>query len=143
MGGDHSLYHAWQTSASNGWSGWVNEGAVGGGFIFGAPAIARNGDGRLEIFAVAADGNVYHKWQTVASNGWGPWTLLDTQAPPPFTTTVPDLIDLSVAQQQVQAAQLHMTTHGSGNWVGNQAPGGGAVVPVGSSVSVGLVPNPP
>lgn len=120
----------------------------------GEPVVAPSGDGRLElcvfgrqmaIFAIAADGNVYHKWQTAASNGWGPWTLLDPQAPPPLTTTVPDLIDLSVAlaQQQFQAALLHMTTHGSGNWVGNQSPGGGAVVPVGSSVSAGLVPNPP
>jgi hypothetical protein len=144
-GGDHNIYHAWQTSASNGWSDWVSEGAEGGGFIAGAPGLARNGDGRLQIFAVAGDGNIYHKWQTVASNGWGQWTLLDPQAPPPLTTTVPDLIDLSVAlaQERVQAAQLHMTTHGSGNWVGNQSPGDGTVVPVGSSVSVGLVANPP
>jgi hypothetical protein len=143
-GGDHNMYHAWQTSASNGWSDWVNEGAEGGGFIAAAPGLARNGDGRLEIFAVADDRNIYHKWQTAASNGWGPWTLLDPQAPP-LTTTVPDLIDLSVAlaHERVQAAQLHMTTHGSGNWVGNQSPGGGTVVPVGSSVSVGLVANPP
>jgi len=76
-----------------------------------------------------------------------PWTLLDPQAPPPppLTTTVPDLIGLSVAlaQERVQAAQLHLTAHGSGNWVGNQSPAGGTVVPVGSSVSVGLVANPP
>jgi PASTA domain len=143
--GDRNVYHAWQTSASNGWSDWVNEGAAGGGFGIGAPGLARNGDGRLEIFAVAFDRNIYHKWQTAASNGWGPWTLLDPQAPPPLTTTVPDLIGLSVAlaQERVQAAQLHLTAHGSGNWVGSQSPAGGTMVPVGSSVSVGLVANPP
>jgi PASTA domain len=143
-GGDQNMYHAWQTSASNGWSDWVNEGTAGGGFVTVAPALARNGDGRLEIFAVAIDGNIYHKWQTAASNGWGPWTLLDPQDPS-LTTTVPDLIGLSaaVAQEQVQAAQLHLTAHGSGNWVGNQSPGGGTMVPVGSTVSVGLVANPP
>lgn len=143
--GDRNVYHAWQTSASNGWSDWVNEGAEGGGFAIGAPGLARNGDGRLEIFAVAFDRNIYHKWQTAASNGWGPWTLLDPQAPPPLTTTVPDLIGLSVAlaQERVQAAQLHLTAHGSGNWVGSQSPAGGTMVPVGSSVSVGLVANPP
>jgi PASTA domain len=143
-GGDGNMYHAWQTSASNGWSDWVNEGTPGGGFITAAPGLARNGDGRLEIFAVAIDGNIYHKWQTAASNGWGPWTLLDPKDPS-LTTTVPDLVGLSVAlaQQRVQAVQLHMTAHGSGNWVGNQSPEGGTVVPVGSSVSVGLVANPP
>jgi hypothetical protein len=143
-GGDGNMYHAWQTSASNGWSDWVNEGAAGGEFVSVAPGLARNGDGRLEIFAVAIDGNIYHKWQTVASNGWGPWTLLDPQDPS-LITTVPDLIGLSVAlaQERVQAAQLHITTHGSGNWVGNQSPEGGTVAPVGSNVSVGLVANPP
>ena len=144
-GGDGNMYHAWQTSASNGWSDCVSEGAEGGGFLDAAPGLARNGDGRLEIFAVARDGNVYHKWQTAASEGGGPWTLLDPQAPPPLTTTVPDLIGLSaaVAQERAQAAQLHLTAHGSGNWVGNQSPAGGTVVPVGSTVSVGLVANPP
>jgi hypothetical protein len=144
-GGDGNMYHAWQTSASNGWSDWVNEGSTpGGGFVGAAPGLARNGDGRLEIFAVAIDGNIYHKWQTAASNGWGPWTLLDPQDPS-LTTTVPDLVGLSVAraQEQVQAVQLHLTAHGSGNWVGTQSPVGGTVVPVGSTVSVGLVANPP
>ena len=143
-GGDQNMYHAWQTSASNGWSDWANEGAEGGGFVAAAPGLARNGDGRLEIFAVANDGNIYHKWQTVASNGWGPWTLLAPQDPS-LITTVPDLIGLSaaLAQERVQAAQLHLTAHGSGNWVGNQSPEGGTAVPVGSTVSVGLVVNPP
>jgi hypothetical protein len=140
-GGDSNMYHAWQTSASNGWSDWVNEGSTpGGGFVTVAPALARNGDGRLEIFAVAIDGNIYHKWQTAASNGWGPWTLLDPQDPS-LTTTVPDLIGLSaaVAQEQVQAAQLHLTAHGSGNWVGNQSPAfiGALSVNVRSRKSVG------
>jgi PASTA domain len=143
-GGDQNIYHAWQTSASNGWSDWVNEGTAGGGFVTVAPALARNGDGRLEIFALAIDGNIYHKWQTAASNGWGPWTLLDPKDPS-LTTTVPDLIGLSVAhaQEQAQAAQLLLTAHGSGNWVGNQSPAGETTVPVGSTVSVGLVTNPP
>jgi hypothetical protein len=143
--GDGTVYHAWQTSASNGWPDWVNEGSTpGGGFITAAPGLARNGNGRREIFAVAIDGNIYHKWQTAASNGWGPWTPLGPQDPP-LTTAVPDLIDLSaaVAQQQAQAAQPHLMAHGSGNWAGNQPPAGGTVVPVGSTVSVGLVANPP
>jgi hypothetical protein len=114
--GDGNMYHAWQTSASNGWSDWVNKGTPGGGFITAAPGLARNGDGRLEIFAVANDRNIYHKWQTAASNGWRPWTLLAPQDPS-LITTVPDLIGPSVAlaQQQIQAAQLHLTAHGPGN----------------------------
>ena len=145
-GNDGNLYHAWQTAASNGWSSWVSEGTAGSGFTDAAPGLARNGDGRLQVFEVARDGNIYHKWQTVASSGWGPWTLLDPQSPPPPTTTVPDVIDLTVAlaEQRIHAAQLVMSPpSGSGNWVANQSPVGGTVVPVGSSVSVIRGVNPP
>jgi hypothetical protein len=33
-----------------------------------------SGDGRLELFVVGADGNLWHRWQTAASNGWSAWT---------------------------------------------------------------------
>src|SRR5215467_569627 len=141
---DGRLWHAWQGQWSNSsdWIGWSDLGGPPGAW----PAtVAANGDGTLTLAVGNEFSQLSYASQTAWSNGWSAWTLLDPQAPPPLTTTVPDLIDLSVAlaQQQVQAAQLHMTTHGSGNWVGNQSPAGGTVVPVGSNISVGLVANPP
>ena len=72
-GVDGNIWHRWQTVASNGWSAWTSAGSAGGGFTDAAPGLGRSGDGRLELFAVGRDGNLWHKWQTVASNGWSGW----------------------------------------------------------------------
>ncbi len=37
--------------------------------MHGAP-VARNGDGRLELFYAGADGQLHHKWQVVANGEW-------------------------------------------------------------------------
>ena len=74
-GKDGALWHQWQTQVStvDAWSGWVSEDKDGGGFS-DHPAVASSADGRLEIFLTGHDGNIWHKWQTVASNGWSsPW----------------------------------------------------------------------
>ena len=72
-GSDGNIWHMWQTVASNGWSAWATLGSAGGGFGDAAPGLGRSGDGRLELFAAGVDGNLWHKWQTVASNGWSGW----------------------------------------------------------------------
>ena len=36
-----------------------------------AIAMARNADGRLELFGIATNGLTYHNWQTTAA---GPWS---------------------------------------------------------------------
>jgi hypothetical protein len=83
---------SWQTAASNGWSTpWISEGSQGGGFGAAAPGIGRNGDGRLELFAVGRDGNLYHKWQTVASNGWTDWAQIPPITLSRYLTPLPQL----------------------------------------------------
>ena len=37
------------------------------------PAVVASGDRRLETFVVGSDGNLWHIWQTAASNGWSGW----------------------------------------------------------------------
>jgi hypothetical protein len=71
-GRDGTMWHMWQTVASNGWSAWTSADSAGGGFGF-APGLGRSGDGRLELFAVGRDGHLWHKYQTAASNGWSGW----------------------------------------------------------------------
>jgi len=39
-------------------------------------ALARNSDGRLEIFTVGTDGVAYHMYQTAANGGWSSWSSL-------------------------------------------------------------------
>jgi hypothetical protein len=42
-----------------------------------SPAVARNHDGRLELFAVGLDEAVWHSWQTAPNKGWSRWQTLD------------------------------------------------------------------
>jgi PASTA domain-containing protein len=68
--------------------------------------------------------------------------------PPPATTaTVPDVLELGkrVAVAQIAAAGLTVETHGSDGpnaWVRSQRPDGGAVVPIGSAVTLTLSTQP-
>ena len=74
-GNDGALWHRWQEQVdpSASWSEWVSEGTAGGGLL-DHPVVAASADGRLELFMTGVDGNVWHRWQTAASNGWSPWT---------------------------------------------------------------------
>jgi hypothetical protein len=52
-------------SAPNGgwWSSWADLGAPPSGGAAGQLAVARNLDGRLELFLRGADNKIYHRWQ--------------------------------------------------------------------------------
>ena len=39
-------------------------------------AVARNADGRLEIFAKGTDGAVWHQWQTAPNSPFSGWASL-------------------------------------------------------------------
>src|SRR6266436_1795116 len=70
----YGLWHAWQTRPGvDQWS----SGGLGAppgvqGFLSG-PAVFSNDDGRLEVFIVGIDGQLWHIYQTVANNGWSSW----------------------------------------------------------------------
>jgi acylphosphatase len=76
VGSDHQLHHVWQTSPNNGWNGWDSLGAPGPGISIGDPRVIQNADGRLEVFLLADDQNIWHIWQTSANNGWSGWASL-------------------------------------------------------------------
>jgi hypothetical protein len=79
QGGDGAVWHRWQTTASTlAWGPWSSLGQPGG-HDCGILAVARNQDGRLEFFAVASDGMVWHRWQRRAG-GWAAWSLLGDHA---------------------------------------------------------------
>ncbi|MBO0654465.1 hypothetical protein J1792_17255 [Streptomyces triculaminicus] len=39
--------------------------------------MARNADGRLEIFGTNSAGNIYHRWQTAIGGPWSAWEQFD------------------------------------------------------------------
>jgi hypothetical protein len=78
----------WQRApkASTSWSSWAElkvppelSGEVGEGLY--RPAVARNQDGRLELFMQGTDKNVWHCWQSAA--GAGPWSRWSSLGRPP------------------------------------------------------------
>ena len=67
------LVHIWQVAPNSPWSGWAS---LGGRWKLTAPAVGRNADGRLEVFARAEDDSLWHIWQTAPSSGWSNWMPL-------------------------------------------------------------------
>jgi ABC-type polysaccharide/polyol phosphate transport system ATPase subunit/acylphosphatase len=58
---------------NNGWHNWRN--SLGGTLTTG-PVVARNADGRLEVFARGTDNALWHIRQTSPNNGWSGWSSL-------------------------------------------------------------------
>jgi hypothetical protein len=140
---DWSIWCNPQTAASGSWAGWTSLGSAGGGFLLAAPGLGRNGDGRLELFAVGADGNLWHNWQTAASSdNWSGWASLQQ----PGITTVPDLLNdpVKVAVDRVIAAHLTPVpaTGPQDSWVAGQNPDPNTSVPEGSTVTLTLQTGP-
>jgi hypothetical protein len=82
------LFHNWQTTS--GWSGWGTLGSptpssssgqfgtTSSAWLSGPLAVARNADGRLEIFAGLNNVAVWHIWQVAAGGAWSNWAELGT-----------------------------------------------------------------
>ena len=72
-GNDGALWHRWQEQRGGAWSKeWVSRGSVGGGFA-STPALALNGEGRLELLVRGNDGVLWHLWQEQRAGSWSEW----------------------------------------------------------------------
>jgi hypothetical protein len=83
----YTIIHNWQAAPNSGWAfgdgPWASLGTTGSASPTGDPAVGRNGDGRLEVFAsaisassVSYGGEVWHTWQTCAGCGWGSFAAI-------------------------------------------------------------------
>jgi hypothetical protein len=43
-----------------------------------APTLARNPDGRLEVFVIDPNGHLGHAWQVQPNSSWSAWDVLST-----------------------------------------------------------------
>ena len=73
---DFELHHNWQSESNRQWNISTN---LGGRWSPNRrPVIAENADGRLQVFIVDLNNQLYHRWQTAPnnssqwSNGWDP-----------------------------------------------------------------------
>jgi hypothetical protein len=61
------LLHTYQATPGGGWGAWLSL----GGNLSNGPAVARNADGRLEVFAAGTDQTVWHIAQVSPGGNWG------------------------------------------------------------------------
>ena len=112
------LEHIWQTSPNGGWSAWGGLGQPVGVSLTAGVAAGQNPDGRLEVFAVATDGGLWHLWQESPNGDWSGWESLS--APPGVSLAIP-------AAARNEDGRLEVFVSGQGNlWHRWQpAPGAG------------------
>lgn len=60
--------HPWHVPSNSGWSSRNLLGSVDNTAIM--LTVARNADGRLEVFTIGTDNGIYHFWQTSANGSW-------------------------------------------------------------------------
>jgi len=74
-GDDGGLYHLPQLIVNANWGNWESFGAPPGTQVTqeGAIAVGYSADGRMEVFVVGRDNNLWHLWQTDWSGNWSNW----------------------------------------------------------------------
>jgi hypothetical protein len=66
------LWHLYQIAPAGGWSQWVSHGSAPGVFNnWNDPVVARDSDGRLELF-MGFGSETWQIWQTSRNGGWTP-----------------------------------------------------------------------
>jgi hypothetical protein len=117
------LVHIWQPAANSGpWSGWAS---LGGNLKLVAPAVGRNADGRMEVFACTKDGALWHIWQTAPNNGWSSWQRLGgvVLGAPVVVETADGRLEVFVRSSDWQLWHIWQTSP-NGGWSGWEALGG-------------------
>lgn len=77
IGWDYKLWHNWQVARNVGpWHGWVPLGTFSEFTRDFVPAVGMNADGRLEVFAVDNNLELWHSWQLTAGGDWSAWANL-------------------------------------------------------------------
>jgi hypothetical protein len=127
VGTDGALWHIWQTTPSGGWSDWTSHGSPPGCVLrTDTPGLAAGADGRLELFAVSTDGQLWHIWQTTPSGAWSSWT---SHGRPPQTDPMAQpgvWLAPAVALNSAQRLELFITGHDKQLWhIWQTAPGQG------------------
>jgi hypothetical protein len=74
-GGDGNLWRIAQTAANDGWGSWANLGRPAGVTISPVLSVGRNQDGRLAVFALGSNCEIYHVWQNAPNDdtNWSGW----------------------------------------------------------------------
>lgn len=105
-----------------------------GGHDLQQPLVGTNGDGRLEVFAIGSDRNVYTISQTNLGGAWGAWQLLGGGSAARLSTAnTADGRLMLFATRQLPATSdwiVQSTTQVSGGWSAWTTPGASDQTPM-------------
>ena len=90
IGSNNQLFHRWQTITRKApiAVAWDKDWDSLQGPAYGDPVVARNADGRLEVFVIGKDNQLFHRWYDYPNNTsqWSNWELMPSdsvvQVPP-------------------------------------------------------------
>jgi hypothetical protein len=103
------------------WTGWQAFDNV----WMSKPSVARNTDGRLEMFAVGWDGVVYHAWQAAPNGSWSGWSALPGLTTARSVVVQPGLHGNLVAVARLSDNTVATAQQSSGAWSSWTNRGGG------------------
>jgi hypothetical protein len=72
---DGEVYHRWQVSQGNGWSGWLSLDAPEWGCT-SDPSAVLSINGGIVVFVRGVDRAVWHRWQDQPDGNWSNWASL-------------------------------------------------------------------
>jgi len=113
-GGDGAIWHAWQ-QPSGGWSAWASLGVPPGvnfaGQVGLSIQVVQNADGRLEVFVLDDDWNVWHIWQVAPNVNWvNAWASLATPEPGKLASEY----GFIVASNEIRECEVFMLNEDTG-----------------------------
>lgn len=88
VGADRRVHTRYQRSPGGAWVNWFTWGSPGGLTVRNPVTVAQHKDGRLQVFAVAVDGQVRTRTQKRPNGGWGGWATWSGYAHFPALTPV-------------------------------------------------------
>ncbi len=82
VGSDGQLWKKVQALPRDQWTDWLLHGAPPGVRWTSSPVVASNADGRLELFMVGTDGQLWHEWQVELNGRWSHWRAFGSPGRP-------------------------------------------------------------
>ncbi len=129
---DNTLYHAWQSSPGGGFTPWYK---LGSNNVSSNSAVARNKDGRMEVFYRGSDLALWHLWENSDGTWSGPTRIGGTLTSSPAATTDPQgRIWVFVKANNNSIDYIYQTSPGQA-FTGWKSLGGGLLVDPGVSVN--------
>jgi hypothetical protein len=120
-GRNQQIWQRWQrTPGDDDWWKWFSPDTAGSGeLLTSVPVVARNADGRLELFVVGGDGAVWQRWQLTPNGKWSSWKSMGSRAG--------GFADLGVGRNADGRLELFLRTPDTGGLyqVSQSSPNGG------------------